>query len=663
MSVKLQDFATELHLSETELMQAMTTTGISIPEGVKRLADKDAGRLRSYILDQRKRTAKKRELITLPSVLTVREFAEKLALPIGEVIGALLKNGLAVTLNEQIDFETAAIVASDLGYQTSEDVKATEESFLTPEKLWEILKKEEPERQKPRPPVVVIMGHVDHGKTTLLDSFRKTHVAVTEAGGITQRISGYQVKTKGKPITFIDTPGHETFEFMRKRGASIGDIAILVVAADEGVKEQTTEALRHALDAEIPIIVAFTKVDKPDANLDRAKGQIADAGLTLEEWGGTTPAVAVSTKTGAGLDILLDTILVVNEVHPTRAIPDRPALASVVEAHRDPQTGPLATVLIHTGTLKVGDHLVVGHATGTARKLRDFSGHELRHAAPGVPVTIAGLDDVPNAGDILQAVEARAAAREKARQNVRTLPQVLAPKSLKLTKQEREERRTSAPLAQKRGEKTGPIVLPLVLKTESQGSLEALKHAVTAMGTTDVVVHLLRADVGAVTDSDVRTAETAGGIILGFSVPVSPATQKLAETAGVPVRTSDVIYRLTDEVRTRLEALIPPEVIRTTVGTLSVLKVFFSIHGRQIVGGRVQSGVAKKDVHLDVLRGDTRVTSGTVAELQENKMPVDDVRAGRECGLTIQGTSAKIKEGDTLSFYTEEVRRKKLVAS
>lgn len=659
MSIKLQDLASELRLGESELLQVLATTGIKVPTGVKRIPDKDAGRLRAFVNDQRRRSAKKQEMVTLPSVVTVRELAEKIALPVGEIIGALLKNGLPVTLNEQIDYETAAIIASDLGYQTNENVAATEESTLTPEKLWEILKKEEETRRQPRPPVVVIMGHVDHGKTSLLDAIRKTSVASTEAGGITQRVSSYQVRAKGKLITFIDTPGHEVFEFMRKRSASIGDIAILVVAADEGVKEQTLEALRQAQEAEIPIVVAFTKADKPETNLDRAKRQIGDAGLTLEEWGGTTPAVAVSAKTGAGLDTLLETILAVNTVHPTAAIPDRPALASVLEAHRDPQIGPLATVLIHTGTLKVGDHLVVGQTTGTVRKLLDFTNTATSAAGPGTPVTVIGLDGVPVAGDIIQAVEGRSAAREKARLTVRSLPQALAPKSIKRTKEERERGRArSEPHV--REEEKGPKILPLVLKAESQGSLEAIRNTVLAMSTDAAAVRVVRADVGSITDSDVRTAEAAGAAILGFTVPVAAGVQKLADTAGVSLGTFDIIYNLTEDVRTRLERLVPPEVIRTDIGTLLVLKVFFSIRGRQIIGGRVQNGQAQKGAKVDILRGEEHLGTGTVVELQENKVPVDEVRSGRESGLTIAGEGKKIKEGDVIRFYTEEVRKKKL---
>lgn len=660
MSVKLQDLATELRLAEPELERALSTTGIKVPDGVKRIPDKDAGRLRSYILDQRKREAKKRELVVLPSILTVRELSEKLALPIGEIMGMLLKNGLVVTLNEQIDYETSAIVASDLGYQTEESVAATEESTLTPEKLWEILKKEEEGRQESRPPVVTVIGHVDHGKTTLLDRVRQATVAASEAGGITQRISGYQVRKKGKLITFIDTPGHEAFEFMRKRGVSIADFAILVVAADDGVKEQTLEALRHAVEAEIPIIVALTKVDKPEANLDRAKRQLADAGVNPEEWGGTTPVVAVSAKTGQGLDDLLDTILAVNEVHPTTAIPDRPALASVVEAHRDPQVGPLATVLIHTGSLRTGNHVVVGKTTGTVRKLLDFTGHPIKEAKPGAPVTVLGLEGVPEAGDILQAVPERAAAREKVRQTVRSLPQVLAPKSIKLSKLEREARRSRQGRAE--APPTGPKLLPVVLKTESQGSLEALRGTLTAMGNADVTVRFLRADVGNISDSDVRAAETAGGIVLGFAVPVTPLAQKLADDTGTPVLTFTVIYDLSEDVRQRLEALLPPEILRTDLGELQILKVFFSIRGRQIVGGKVTKGILEKGAKAEIFRGDERIARGEIQELQLNKMPTDRIPTNSECGVTFAGQGKKVKERDRVLAYQEEVRKKSLQA-
>lgn len=658
MSVKLQDLATELRLAEPELGRALSTTGIKIPEGVKRIPDKDAGRLRSYILDQRRREAKKQELIPLPSILTVRELSAKLALPIGEVMGVLLKNGLVVTLNEQIDYESAAIVASDLGYQTEESVAATEESTLTPEKLWEILKKEEEGNREPRPPVVTVIGHVDHGKTTLLDAIRQETVAQTEAGGITQRISGYQVRKKGRLITFIDTPGHEAFEFMRKRGVSIADFAILVVAADDGVKEQTLEALRHAKEAEIPLIVALTKVDKPEANLERVKRQLADAGLALEEWGGTTPVVAVSAKSGQGLDDLLATILVVNDVHPTTAIPDRPALASVVEAHRDPQIGPLATVLIHTGSLRTGSHVVVGKTTGTVRKLLDFTGHPVKEAKPGAPVTLLGLEGVPEAGEILQAVEERAAAREKVRQTVRSLPQTLAPKSIKLSKEEREARKS------RRGKEdtlpSGPKLLPVVLKAESQGSLEAIRDTLAAMGSGDVTVRLLRADVGSISDSDVRAAEAAGGIVLGFTVPAAPLAQKLADETGTPILSYTVIYDLTEEVRKRLETLLPTEVLRTDLGELHVLKVFFSVRGRQIVGGKITKGTLEKGANADVLRGDERIAHGTIQELQMNKVPVDRASAPNECGLTFVGEGKRLKEQDMVSVYREEQRKKTL---
>lgn len=655
MSTKLQDLAEELRLNETEVARALSATGITVPEGVKRVGDKDARRLRSYVLDQRRREVKKQEMIRLPSVLAVRELAGKLSLPIGEVIGTLLKNGLPVTVNEQIDYETAAIIASDLGYQTAEDVAATEAGALSPEKLWEILKKEEPERQQARPPVVTIMGHVDHGKTTILDAIRQANVAATEAGGITQRISGYQVRTKGRVITFIDTPGHEAFEFMRKRGASIGDIAILVVAADAGVQEQTLEALRHAQEAEIPILVALTKIDRPEANIERVKRQLGDAGLTLEEWGGAIPVVPVSAKTGEGLDLLLEMILTLNDLHPARAIADRPALASIIEAHRDPHSGPLATVLIHTGTLKLADHLVVGKTTGTVRKLTDFNGREIREALPGSPVTIVGLEDVPAAGEVLQAVEARAAARDKARLTIRSLPQVLAPKAAKLSREEREARRLRP-----RAEETpaGPLLLPIVLKTESQGSLEALRHLLMPLGNASVSVRLLRADVGAVTDSDVRTAEAATGIVLGFNVPVTTSAQKLADVAKIPIRTYDVVYQLTDEVRARVEKLTPSEILRTDLGTLAVLKIFFGIRGRQIVGGRVQSGRIAKGAKAEVRRQNAAIATGSIAELQENRIPVSEVTVGRECGITFTGEGLKMKTGDTLHIYTEDIRKK-----
>jgi translation initiation factor IF-2 len=659
MSVKLQDLAGELQLSEGELLQYVRSAAIAVPEGVKRIPEKDAARLRGFIRDQRRREAKKQETVRIPSIVSVRALAEKLELPAGEVIKQLLKSGVVATLNEDLDFETAAIVSSDLGYTTTEDVTQLEEDILTPEKLEEILTKEDPAKREPRAPVVTVMGHVDHGKTTLLDAIRETKVAATEAGGITQRISSYQAKKKGKAITFIDTPGHEAFEFMRKRGASLADIGILVVAADDGVKEQTIEAVRHAKDAGIPLIVAITKVDKPGGQPDRVKRQVADLGLVPEEYGGETPVVPLSAKTGVGIDTLLDTILLMAELHAPTAVVDRPALGTVVESRRDPGMGPLASVLLHAGTLRLGNSVVVGTVPGTVRQLLDFNGRPVKEAKPSAPVTIVGLEDLPAAGDILQVVAARTAARKKAARGFRALPKAAPTQAPKPARERAEKKGKEEKREKEEEEKPREIVLPLVLKADSQGSLEAARQTVGAMGAPGIRARILRSDVGNITESDIMTAQAAAGVVLGFNVTVSPAAARLADKDRVQTATYRIIYELTEDVRQRLEALLPPEVVREDLGKMTVLKVFFSIRGRQIVGGRVTSGTVKAKEQVEAFRGTERTARGKITQLQQNRAEIDAVKVGQEGGITFEGTG-KIKEGDQLVIFHEETRQRRL---
>ena len=649
MSTKLQDLSAELSLAERELERFLGLAGITVPEGVKRIPDKDAARLRGVVRDTRRREAKKQETVRLPSIVTVRTLAEKLELTAGEVIKQLLRSGVVATLNEDLDYETAAIVAADLGYTTVEDVTELEKDVLTPEKLAELLTKEDPKTQEPRPPVVTIMGHVDHGKTTLLDTIRQTSVAATEAGGITQRISSYQVRKKGKVITFIDTPGHEAFEFMRKRGASLGDIAILVVAADEGVMEQTKEAVRHALDADIPVIVAITKMDKPAADPEKVKRQIAELSLVPEAYGGETPVVPVSATKAEGMDELLDTILLVAELHQLKAVMDRPALATVIESKQDPGTGPLASVLIHAGTLRVGNSVVVGNTAGTVRQLLDFNGRPIKEAKSSMPVTIVGLEGIPNAGDILQVVEEKVAARKKAAQ-VRRAARPGA------------QRATPSAPEPAEGAPAPSHVLPLVLKADVHGSLEAVRQTVEAMGTPEVAPRILRGEIGNITERDIMTASAAHGVVLGFNVNVAQTAAHLGETEEVEVVTFSVIYDLVEDVRKRLEALLPVEVLREDLGKMTVLKVFFSIRGRQIVGGRVTSGIVKNRERLEVYRGGAVVARGVITQLQQNRADVDTVKAGQEAGITFEG-NGKIKEGDTLVIYHEETRKRTFTLS
>lgn len=649
-------------MSDSELSRYMALAGVRIDEGVKRLQDKDAYRIKGLVRDSRRREAKKKEVVRLPSIVSVRDFALKIELPVTEIIKQLLKNGLAATVNEDLDYETAAIIASDLGYQTEENVTELEQDVLTPEKLAEILTKEDVEHQVSRPPVVTIMGHVDHGKTTLLDTIRQANVAAGEAGGITQKISSYQAKKKGKLITFIDTPGHEAFEFMRKRGASLADVAILVVAADDGIKEQTKEAIRHAKEVDVPIIVAITKMDKPGADPEKVKRQLSELDLVPEEYGGKTPVVPVSAIKGTGLDDLLDTILLVAEINEPKAITNRAALATVIESRRDSSVGVLAVVLIHAGTLHLGDNIVVGKTAGKVRRMINYDGRSLKEALPSTPVTIVGIQDLPDAGDILQAVEEQTEAREKAAR-VRKVKQITRqPVAAQQIKKPVEQR----PMGQRRDqqppkEEPKDLVkkLNIVLKADTQGSLEAIKQTVQAMGNDEVKTQILSAGVGNITENDIMTAEPSKAIILGFNVNTAAAAIRMADNGKVTIKSFKIIYELAEEVRQRLEDLLPPIIVREDLGKVAVLKVFFSIRGRQIVGGRVVNGIAKKKELVQILRDDKVIATGKITELQQNKNEAETVKAGSECGITFEG-NGKAKEGDSLLVYHEEIQKRKL---
>jgi len=555
-------------------------------------------------------------------------------------LSVLLKNGVMATLNDDVDYETAAIIAEDLGYTTEEDVAELEKDVLTPEKLEEILKKEDTDKQEERPPVVTIMGHVDHGKTTLLDTIRDSNVAKKEAGGITQAISSYQVEYKKRQITFIDTPGHETFEFMRKRGASLADIAILVVAADDGVKPQTKEAVKYARAAEVPIIVAITKMDKEAANIDKVKKEVAEQlELLPEEYGGKTVVVPVSAVKKDGIDELLEMVLLTSDVEPPQAVIDRPALGSVVESQLDTNLGPLATVLVHTGTLRVGDDVVIGNTTGRVRRLMDWQSKDVKSVGPSAPVTIVGLDAVPEAGEILQVVEAKGEARQKASRN-------RAPVKTLVSADEDDERQS----------------LALVIKADSQGSVEALRETITAMMPDEVRLSIIRAEVGAVSDSDVLTAQAAGAVIYAFNTNVGGMAKKLADKEGVPVKSYKVIYELTDDVRQEIEARLPVDVVREDLGTLKILKVFFSTQKRKIVGGEVAAGTIEQGARAIIWRKEGKekveMGSGVITELQRERTAITKAEQGDQVGLTYEG-KGKIKEGDTLEVYREEqVKRK-----
>lgn len=641
-NIKIADFLQEMRMTEARLNHILREVNIRLSEGQKNLDQQEVARIRSYINEQRRREQLRSQTITIPSIVKVQELATRLELPVGQVLSTLLKNGVLANLNDDLDYETAAIIAEELGYKTEEDVSELEKDVLTPDKLDEILKKEDPVKQEVRPPVITILGHVDHGKTTLLDSIRSANVAAKEAGGITQAISSYQVEHNGRSITFIDTPGHETFDFMRQRGASLADIAVLVVAADDGVKPQTKDAAKYAKEAGIPVVVAINKIDREGANIERVKKELSDIDLVPEDWGGKTVMVEVSALKKIGIDALLEMILLTADINPPKADPNRPALGTVIESRLDKNVGTLAAVLIHTGTLKPGDDVVIGRAVGRVRRLLDFRGKDIKKAMPSMPVTIIGLKDVPRAGDIMQVAEEQTNLVTKATDRRAPLK--------RMSKQEEGDERKS---------------LAIVLKADSQGSLEALEQTITAMVPPEVRLSIIRSEVGNISDSDVLTARAAGAIIYGFNTKVAGMSQKLADKEHVPIRLFDVIYHMSEDVRKEIEERLPVTIERSETGRIKVLKVFFSTQKKKIVGGEITEGTVEPASKIVIWRPAPgqqereEIGHGDIVEVQRERQVIQKAEKGDQIGFTIEG-KGKIKEGDVLQVIKETTIRQTL---
>ncbi|MFA5871903.1 MAG: translation initiation factor IF-2 [Parcubacteria group bacterium] len=595
--------------------------------------------------------------IKIPSLVTVKKFADLLGMSISDVIKELMKNKILATINDEIDYETAAVIASDLGFETEEDIEISEAGGMTLEKLDEILRKEKESGKnlQHRPPVVTILGHVDHGKTTLLDTIRKTSVVEKEAGGITQHINAYQVKKKGEIITFVDTPGHEAFSAMRERGVSLADIAILVVAADDGVKPQTEEVIKYLKEKKIPMVVAINKIDKPNANPQRVKQELADRGIMIEEWGGDIVAAEISAKQNIGIDELLDMILLVAEVEDLRADFKRPPVGVVIESHLDPKKGNVVIVLVRTGVLKEGQDVIAGSVVGRVRRLEDYKGKQLKEASPSTPVTLIGLDKSPNVNDVLQGVTDL--------------------RSAKIMQKERQsfEPGTSARMDSKQLYKTiedqNVKKLSILLKTDVQGSLEAIDQILGAIKSDEVGINYVKQGVGDITESDVKmaVASTSGeksghftkSVIFGFNSQPTTVAKRLAEANGVEIKTYKVIYELVEEIKRRLGDMLSEEIIRKDLGKLKVLAIFKTGKQDMIVGGKVTSGKMVNNENIEVVRDEKALGRGKLVNLQQNKVDVDEVKEGNECGITFQGET-KIKESDTLVCFHEEVLKKTL---
>ncbi len=589
-------------------------------------------------------------VIELPETMTVRDLARSLRVNPIDVIKELMANGIVVSINQTIDYETAEIVSSELGFQTRpiqpEEEPEEEEEREEARTLWQkIIENEDPANLEPRPPVVTVLGHVDHGKTTLLDAIRQTNVVAQEYGGITQHIGAYQVEYEGNKITFLDTPGHEAFTAMRARGAQVTDLAVLVVAADDGVMPQTREAIDHARAAGVPILVALNKMDLSSARPERVKQQLADLGLTVEDWGGDVVCVPVSAKKKQGIEDLLENILLVTQVAELKSNPRRPALGTVIEGKLDRHLGPTATLLVQAGTLRVGDALVIGTISGRVRAMKDENGKPVTEAPPSTPVLVTGLSDVPRAGDIFQVVESERRARAIAQDRAERQRQAGA-RPAKIQAMSLNELFSQFQAGQ-------VAELNLIIKADVQGSLEPITTSLEQLATDDLKINILRQGTGDVTESDVMLAAASQAIILGFHVSVDEAARRLASQEGVDIRLYTIIYQLIDDVDRALKGLLEPEYEKVVIGHAEVRAIFRIKRHGNVAGCYVTDGEVARNAWARVLRGGQEVFDGPLSSLKRFQDDVTQVRAGFECGISLAGFD-DFQVGDVLEIYREE---------
>jgi len=581
--------------------------------------------------------------VAIPRVLTVKELGELMSMSPVDVIKELMKNGVMASINQSIDFETAAIVAHDFGFEPVEEGVEETEAVVVAERQRPVIEEAEGAVLQPRPPVVTVLGHVDHGKTSLLDAVRRANVTAGEAGGITQHIGAYQVEVNGQRITFLDTPGHEAFTAMRARGAQVTDVAVLVIAADDGIMPQTLEAIDHARAAGVPIVVALTKIDLEDAKPDRIKQQLAERGLAIEEYGGDVICVPVSAKTGEGIPELLANILVASEVLELKANPERAAIGAVIEAHMDRTRGPIATVLVQTGTLHVGDVAVVSETWGRIKAMFNEAGKRIKSAGPAEPAALLGLQEVPHAGDALAVVPDDKTARQIVVQRLR-------------------EREAAALHTQPRvtldtlfGEiSAGKIKeLNIILKTDVQGSIEPIRQSLERLSNEQVRVKIIHSAAGSVSESDAMLAIASKAIVIAFNMTVEPGAQRLVEQEGVDLRQYNVIYNVTEDVEKALQGLLEPVYVDKVTAHLEVREVFDLRRRGKVAGCYVQDGAISRSDMVRVLRGGEVVADAKIDSLRRFQEDVREVQTNFECGVMLEGFN-DIQVGDVLESYRSE---------
>jgi translation initiation factor IF-2 len=602
---------------------------------------------------------RERGAIELPATITVKELAELLTVNPADVIRELIKSGIFATINQLIDRDTASLVAGELGYEVAEAIAPAngaatdgdEESAPAPATKEVLYEEDDPSLLQPRAPIVTVMGHVDHGKTSLLDAIRATEVASGERGGITQHIGASEVTHDGKRVVFLDTPGHEAFTAMRARGAKVTDIAIVVVAADDGVMPQTLEAISHAKAAKVPIIIALNKIDKPDSNVDRVKTELSEAGVIVEEYGGDTPLVPVSARTRVGLDELIEMVILVADLQELKANPKRAAVGTIVEAQLDKNRGAVATAIVQTGTLRVGDVIVVGETFGKVRALENDEGKRVTKAGPSSAVVVLGLSAVPEAGDILRAV----ADEKEARAMVEARKAETAAKSGEGSGRATLEdlyRQIQAGQAKE---------LRIILKADVSGSLGAITHALDQLNQEEIRINVLHEGAGDITDNDIMLASASDAIIVGFNTKITETARRAADAEGVDVRLYDIIYKLTDDISAALQGLLEPEVVEVVEGRAEVRQIFRVGKSTVIAGAFVTDGRVVR-ANARVWRNGKVIATDRIESLRRFRDDVREVQQNYECGIGLANFH-DLEEGDIIECFSSQTVSRVLTPS
>jgi translation initiation factor IF-2 len=590
----------------------------------------------------------KDRIITLPQYIAVKDFAQKLQISLPRVMTELMKNGILSSMNEKIDFDTASIIGQELGYEIVADESAADEvQAAKGKRLEDVLASQDKTKMISRPPVVVVMGHVDHGKTKLLDTIRETNIIDKESGGITQHMGAYQVEKRGQLITFIDTPGHEAFTTMRSRGARVADVAILVIAADDSIQPQTKESIKIIKSADIPMVVAINKIDKPEANIEKVKQDLGALNLIPEDWGGKTICVPISAKAGTGIEDLLEMILLVAETEQANIVanPTSTAVGTVVESHVDKGEGTVATMLVQNGTLRRGDEVAVGGTYyGKVKAMKDFLGRDVETAPPSMPVKILGLKVAPSVGDILEAVTDGSVNRKINKYQMKQLAvDYVKPKE-----------------SHKEGE-GGVKTLNLVIKADVLGSLEAIISSLTSIDSSEVAVNIISKGLGTITENDIERADSAKAILIGFHVKIPANIEHAAKEKKIEIKQYDIIYKLIEDIRDILEKMLAPDVIRTDLGKLNVLALFNKEKDATVFGGVVTEGEVSMKDKVEVVRFNQVFGTGEVVQLQSNKVDVNSVVRGQQCGIKVKHSGKfSVEIDDVINVYREQIKEKKL---